>query len=169
MAKDGINIGKLKVGLDQESDIRRLGIMHEALASSGKKPLIAIDSNEYWSPKQSIRKIKDFEKKYDLLWCEEPARRWDYRGLRKVSNSINTAVATGENLDFLRDFMPLIDNGAVDIVQVGQFTCGITGAMQVAELTNAFELPVAMVNCPGSYMAHLAAALPNHMMMEFIG
>jgi len=166
MAELGIHAGKLKVGLDQESDIRRIGIMSDALSKSGKKPLLAIDSNEYWSPKQSIRKIKEFEKKFDLMWCEEPARRWDYRGLRKVSNSINAAVATGENLDYVRDFTPLIANEAVDIVQIGQFTCGITGAMQVAELANAFQLPVSMMNCPGSFMAHLAVALPNHMMME---
>ncbi|GAI23642.1 unnamed protein product, partial [marine sediment metagenome] len=32
----------------------------------------------------------------------------------------------------------------------------------------AFELPVCMMWCPGNCMAHLAAALPNHMMMEVI-
>lgn len=32
----------------------------------------------------------------------------------------------------------------------------------------AFELPVCMMNCPGNFMAHLAAALPNHMMMEVL-
>ncbi|GAH73831.1 unnamed protein product, partial [marine sediment metagenome] len=45
---------------------------------------------------------------------------------------------------------------------------GITGAMQVADLAYAFELPVCMMNNPGNYMAHLAAALPNHMMMEVV-
>ena len=25
-----------------------------------------------------------------------------------------------------------------------------------------------MMNCPGHFMAHLAAALPNHMMMEVL-
>ena len=40
--------------------------------------------------------------------------------------------------------------------------------MQVADLAYAFELPVCMMNCPGNYMAHLAAVLPNHMMMEVV-
>ncbi len=168
MAAKGISAGKLKVGLDEETDIRRIGIMRDALAKSGKKPVLLVDSNEYWSPKQAIRHIRAYEEHFDITWAEEPARRWDYRGLRKVSESIKAAVATGENLDDISDFMPLIANQAVDIVQVGAGTSGITGAMLVADMAYGFELPVSLMNCPGNYMAHLAAALPNHIMMEVV-
>jgi len=168
MANKGIDTGKIKVGLDQDADIRRIGIMQEALKLTSNRPNIAIDSNEYWSPKQAIRKIREIENNFELIWAEEPARRWDYRGLRKVSQGIKAAVATGENLDEMGDFMPLISQEAVDIVEIGAGTSGITGAMQVADLAYAFELPVSMMNCPGNYMAHLAAALPNHMMMEVV-
>ena len=128
-----------------------------------------IDSNEYWSPKQAIRHIRRLEERFDLVWVEEPARRWDYRGLRQVSRAVNAAVATGENLQEIGDFMALVANEAVDVVQIGQGTAGIMGAMQVADLAYGFELPVAMMNCRGSFMAHLAAALPNHLMMEVVG
>ncbi len=168
MAHQGINAGKLKVGADRESDLRRIGIMRDALATSGKAPVLMIDSNEFWSPKQAVRNIRAFEEHFDLVWVEEPARRWDYRGLRKVSQSVNAAVATGENLNHIGDYMPLVANEAVDIVQIAAGTSGITGAMQVADLAYGFELPVAMMNCPGSFMAHLAACLPNHMMMELV-
>ena len=169
MARKGIEAGKLKVGLDREMDLRRLQIMHDALKLSGKKPVLMIDSNEYWSPKQAIRHIRFFEEHFDITWAEEPARRWDYWGLRRVSQGIRAAVATGENLDEIGDFIPLIANEAVDIVEVGMGTTGITGAMQVADLAYGFELPVAMMNCPANIMAHLAAALPNHMTMEVVG
>jgi L-alanine-DL-glutamate epimerase-like enolase superfamily enzyme len=142
--------------------------MQQALATSGKRPLLMIDSNEYWSPKQAIRRISQLEERFDLTWVEEPARRWDYRGLRQVSRGIKAAVATGENLHEIGDFMALIDHEAVDVVQVGSNTSGITGAMQVADMAYGFELPVALMNCPGNFMAHLAAALPNHMMMEVV-
>jgi L-alanine-DL-glutamate epimerase-like enolase superfamily enzyme len=127
-----------------------------------------IDSNEYWSPKQAIRAICEIEASFDLTWVEEPARRWDYRGLRKVSQSVKAAVATGENLNGAQDFYPLLLNEAADVYEVGVGTTGITGAMQVAQMCAGFELPVAMMNCPANYMAHLAAALPNHMMMEVV-
>ena len=141
MAFLGIHMGKLKVGLDKERDLRRLGIMQEALEKSGKTPVLCVDSNEYWSPKQAIQHIRAFEEHYELFWCEEPARRWDYRGLRKVSQSVKAAVATGENLADIDDFMPLVANEAVDIVEIGSGTSGITGAMMVADLAYAFELP----------------------------
>ena len=169
MASLGVSAGKLKGGLDRDADLRRLGIMREALARSGKKPDLLLDVNEYWSPKQAIRNIQAIEERYELVWVEEPARRWDYRGLRQVSRAIKAAVATGENLDDVSEFMPLVANEAVDVLNIGSGSSGITGAMQVADLAYAFELPVTMMNCPGNYMAHLAAALPNHWMMEVVG
>lgn len=168
MADRGVDAGKLKVGLDLDHDLRRIEIMKNALSRAGKRPHLMIDSNEYWSPKQAIRFISEIERSYDLTWVEEPARRWDYRGLRQVSRAVRAAVATGENLNDRSDFYPLILNEAVDVVEVGQRHCGITGAMQIAQMAYGFELPVAMMNCPGNFMAHLAAALPNHLMMEVL-
>lgn len=168
LAAQGVNAGKVKVGLNLEDDHRRIGIMRDALAKSGKTPLLMIDSNEYWSPKQAIRHIRELEKTYDLFWVEEPARRWDYRGLRKVSQSVNAAVATGENLHDIGDYMALIDNHAADVYQVGAGTSGITGAMMVADMAHGFEHPVSLMNCPANYMAHLGTALPNHNMIEVL-
>ena len=164
----GIHAGKLKVGLNREDDLHRLGIMRDALAKSGKQPQLMVDSNEYWSPKQAIGHIRAFEEQYELVWAEEPARRWDYHGLRQVSDNIRAAVATGENLDELHEYRLLIENRAVDVVQVGSGAGGITGALMVAELAYAFELPVSMMNCPANFMAHVAAAIPNHNTMEYL-
>jgi L-alanine-DL-glutamate epimerase-like enolase superfamily enzyme len=169
MAAKGVAAGKLKVGLNRDDDLRRLSIMHDALATSGKTPELMIDSNEYWSPKQAIAHIRFFERHYELLWAEEPARRWDYRGLRKVSQNVTTAVASGENLDELPEFTDLVANEAVDVINLGAGAGGITGMLQVADLAYAFDLPVTLMNCPANYTAHVAAALPNHIHMEVVG
>lgn len=168
MAAKGIAAGKLKVGLNREDDLRRLGIMHDALATSGKQPQLMIDSNEYWSPKQAIAHIREIERHYELLWAEEPARRWDYRGLRQVSQNVTTAVATGENLDELQEFTDLVANEAVDMINVGAGSGGITGMLQIADLAYAFDLPVTLMNCAANYTAHVAAVLPNHTHMEVL-
>ena len=165
-ASKGISAGKLKVGLDRESDMRRIGIMQEALKKSDKPVQLIIDSNEYWSPKQAIRNIRKIEEKFEIFWAEEPARRWDYRGLKRVSQSITAAVATGENLSDIKDFMPLMENEAVDIVQVGSGASGITGLMKVADMAYGFEIPVSLMNSPVNYEAPIAAAIPNHIMLE---
>lgn len=168
MAALGFNAGKLKVGADQESDLRRLRIMQDALSTSGKTPVLMVDSNEYWTPKQSIRRISEIEEDFDLLWAEEPAGRRDVTGLRMVSASIKAAVATGENLDNGGDYAALIQGQAVDVIQIGALTGGITGALRVAEMAYNFGIPVSLMNCQGNYMAHLAAALPHHSMMEVL-
>lgn len=167
MAAQGIAAGKLKVGLNREDDLRRLTIMHDALATSGKQPELMIDSNEYWSPKQAIGHIRYLEQHYELLWAEEPARRWDPDGLRKVSDSITAAVATGENLDELHEYQRLIAAHAADVIQAGG-KLGITGILQVADLAYAFEIPVSVMNCPANHLAHVAAVLPNHIHMEVV-
>jgi L-alanine-DL-glutamate epimerase-like enolase superfamily enzyme len=130
--------------------------------------MLTVDSNEYWSPKQAIRHLSELETHFDLTWIEEPARRWDYEGLRLVSQNVKAAVATGENINDLGDFMALIANQAIDIVEVGSGTSGITGARQVANMAYAYELPVCLMNCPGEFMAPLGAALPNHLALEVV-
>jgi L-alanine-DL-glutamate epimerase-like enolase superfamily enzyme len=167
-AAKGVNGGKLKIGLDQETDMRRIAIMRDALAKSGKKPELMVDVNEYWSPKQAIRYLHEIEQEFDLTWVEEPARRWDVRGLKKVSDNIRAAVATGENLDALNDYLPLLHHGAADVLNVGSRAGGITGAMKIADLAYAYEVPVTMMNCAANYMAHMAAVLPHHIMMEVL-
>ncbi|MGA0275181.1 MAG: mandelate racemase/muconate lactonizing enzyme family protein [Dehalococcoidia bacterium] len=163
-ADRGVDGGKLKVGLDFESDMRRLEIMREVLKKNAKEPLLMIDSNEYWSAKQAIRYISRIEEKFDLTWAEEPGRRWDYRGLRQISRGIKTAVATGENINGIDEFYPLIHNEAVDVVQFG--TLGVTSFLQIAHFAEAYELPISIIGSPGSCMAHAAAAAPNHLAQE---
>ena len=168
LAERGVDGGKLKLGLDMEADLRRIGIMREALAVAAPRPRLMIDVNEYWSPKQAVRYMGEIEKQFDITWIEEPARRWDYEGLKLVSRQIKAAVATAENLKSIGEVYPLIHNEAVDIVNVSIAMSGFTGCRQVAHLAHAYELPVSMMNCPANYMAHLAAALPNHLAMEVV-
>jgi L-alanine-DL-glutamate epimerase-like enolase superfamily enzyme len=168
MAGLGIDSGKLKVGLDLEADMRRIGIMRDALSVASKRPGLMIDANEYWSAKQAVRWIGRMEEKFDLIWAEEPARRWDCHGLRQVSRQIRAAVATGENLHNVADFYPLVANDAADVINVWTGHSGVTGCLQVARLAQAFDLPVSMMNAQANYMAQVAAAIPNHWMMEVV-
>ncbi|MBT3346225.1 MAG: mandelate racemase/muconate lactonizing enzyme family protein [Gemmatimonadetes bacterium] len=166
MAARGVCGGKLKCGLDLDGDLRRIGIMRDALATSGRTPELCIDVNEYWSPKQAIRYMHVIEQEFDITWIEEPARRWDASGLRKVSDNIRAAVASGENLHSIDDYMPLLSQRAIDVVNIGSGAGGITGALQIGAVAYGFETPVTMMNCAANFLAHVAAVLPNHIMME---
>lgn len=168
MAKLGIRDGKLKVGLDLKADLRRLGIMRDALSVATPRPGLMIDSNEYWSPKQAVRYIRQLERRFKLLWVEEPARRWDYHGLQRVSRQVGAKVASGENLHTLRDVYPLIANRAVEVLNVWTGQSGVTGLRQIAHMAHVHGIEVSMMNAQANYMAQVAAALPNHAMMEVV-
>ena len=171
MASDyGITAGKLKVGRDPDRDLERLAIVREAIieSSPGARPSLMIDANEFWTVKQAVRRISEMERQFDLVWAEEPVRRDDHRGLARVSQAIRGAVATGENLNSIGEFVPLLLNGSADVVQISVQATGITTALRIAEMSDALGLPIALVNCPGRYAAHVAAVLPNHLMMEVI-
>lgn len=168
MAELGMDSGKLKVGLDLAADLRRLGIMRDALSIASPRPGLMIDANEYWSPKQAVRYVRQLEQHFDLMWVEEPARRWDYDGLRLVSRQISAAVASGENLHNLADVYPLIANHAVDVLNIWTGQSGVTGLRQIAHMAHAHGLQVSMMNAQANYMAQIAAALPNHSMMEVV-
>ena len=127
-----------------------------------------IDSNEYWSVKHAIQTILKIEEKFDIFWAEEPVRRWDYKGLRLVSENIKAAVSTGENLNNVGDFYALISNQAADILNVSTYQSGVTGLKQISNIAYAFELPVTTMNCIGNYNAQIASTIPNHVMMEVV-
>ncbi len=158
------------MGRDLDRDLERLAVMRDALGPGpgGSGPSLMIDANEFWSPKQAIRHISAFEREFDLVWAEEPVRRGDHRGLARVSHAVRTSVATGENLTAPQQFAPLVLDGSADILQMAVGNVGITGALRIAETADTFGMPFALVNCPGRYAAHVAAAMPNHLMMEVL-
>ena len=164
----GFRGGKLKVGLDQDADIRRLELMERAFKQTAEAPMLLIDANEYWSPKQAIRKVAEMEERFDLTWVEEPARRWDYLGLRRIKDAVRTAVCAGENLDTLGDFLPYLQHRAADVIQVSYGMGGISCALQIADAAFGYELPITLGGSPGSIHAHLATVMPNFMTMEVI-
>lgn len=166
MAGLGFRAGKLKVGLDIDDDIRRIGIMQEALGGAAARPQLMVDASEYWAAKQAVRRISELERHFDLTWVEEPVQRQDYVGLRTVSRHVRSPVAAGENLDNVLQFLPYVEQGGVDVLQANWTMSGITGALQVAELAYGHGLPVTVGDSAGMFMAHVAAALPHHMMLE---
>jgi len=167
MASDfGFTGGKLKVGLDQDDDLRRIERMKKGLERATETPELYIDANEFWNPKQAIRKVREMEEQFDIAWVEEPARRWDFLGLRRISDAIKAPVCAGENLDTLGEFLPYFHNRSADVVQVSWGMTGITTAMQLADAAYGFELPITLGGSPGNLNAQLAPCMPNFLTLE---
>ena len=166
MAERGFTSGKLKGGRNSADDIRRLGIISDALKANAPRPGLMLDANESWNVKQAVRHVSAVEAVHDLSWIEEPLRRWDAAGHARLTRSVKAAVATGENLTGLEQYSPLFDAGAIDIVQTGA-VWGITHLLRVAAVAHGRCLPVSPVGLTAnSAVAHAAAAIPNHLSSE---
>ncbi|MEU7876267.1 mandelate racemase/muconate lactonizing enzyme family protein [Dactylosporangium sp. NPDC049140] len=166
-AEHGLQAAKLKGGLDVERDKHRLGLVRQVLAEPGhvRRPGLMLDANECWNRKQAVRYIGEIEQALDLIWVEEPVRRWDADGLATVSRGVRAAVATGENLTGLEQYRPLVAAGAVDIVQTAA-VWGVTHFLRVAALAHAYDLPVSPIGTTPMALLHAATSVPNHLTSE---
>ncbi len=164
-ADRGFGAVKLKGGLDLAGDLRRLELVRDVYAASGVTPRLMLDANEAWSRKEAVAYVQRLEEHVDLAWIEEPVRRWDADGHAMIGRAVRAAIATGENLTGLEQFRPLIQAGAVDVVQTGS-VWGITHFLRVAMLAHAFDLLVSPVGYNANPLAHAAAAVPNHIATE---
>ncbi|HZF16116.1 MAG TPA: enolase C-terminal domain-like protein [Steroidobacteraceae bacterium] len=164
----GIRSASLVVGVDSESNLRRLELMRKTLASLTPEPGLMIDAQGSWEPKEAIRRVREMEERFDLTWVGTPTRGTDFLGLKRVSNAIRAAVCAGGSLGAPPAFLPHFHHHALDIVQVGVANAGITGALQLADTAFGFELPVALSASPGHVNAHLGAVMPNCMSLEVL-
>lgn len=169
MADAGFSSGKLKGGLDVAADRRRLGVIRDALSRNAARPGLMLDANESWHLGQGVRHVAALEEEHDLVWIEEPLRRWDAAGHARLSAAVRASVATGENLSGLEQFRPLMDAGGVDVVQTG-CVWGVTHFLRVAAAAHARDLPVSPVGLTTNHaVAHATTAVPNHLTAEVQG
>ncbi|SCF08172.1 mandelate racemase/muconate lactonizing enzyme family protein [Micromonospora saelicesensis] len=166
-ASRGLRAAKLKGGLDIERDRHRLSLVRDVLteAGHGRRPGLMLDVNEAWTRKQAVRHVCELERTLDLIWIEEPVRRWDAEGLAAVSRGVSASVATGENLTGLEQYRPLIAAGAVDIVQMAA-VWGVTHFLRASALAHAHDLPVSPIGNSPVGLLHAATSVPNHLTSE---
>jgi len=162
----GFTAAKLKGGRDVRHDTERLLLVRDLLGAATDDPLLMLDANESWNLPQAIRYIGHLEQNVELAWIEEPLRRWDAQGLRRLRDSISPAIATGENLTGLEQYRQLFDEQAVDIVQSAA-VWGITHSLRVSIAAHARDLPVSPIGMTSNpAVAHVATAMPNHLLTE---
>lgn len=109
--------------------------------------------------------------KYRLAWLEDIVS-WEYTDqYKKMSDALETPVLTGEDIYLLKNFKPLIDARAVDIVHPDLASSGgLLETKRIGDYAEEHGIAMAMhqAGTPVSFMAnvHCAAATQNFLALE---
>ncbi|MCE2416207.1 mandelate racemase/muconate lactonizing enzyme family protein [Candidatus Poribacteria bacterium] len=141
-----------------------IGTFREAV---GPDVSINLDLNFNFKPEACMRIAKVLEQ-FDLLWLE--IDMYDHEALRQIKDSTTTKICTGENLYYMREYLPYFECRAADVFMIDVPWNGFAPSKKIGDLANVFQLNVA----PHNYYSHLAthmsaslcAVLPNVRIME---
>jgi len=150
----GIKAVKMKVGRDQASDERRVGVARHAI---GEAVGLYVDANGAYSVSEALTQSQLFSG-YSVDWLEEPvpAESRDQLYMIRQQLSGGMRIVAGEYGYTLTDFRNLLEAGAVDVLQADVTRCGgITGFLRAATLCEAFRVPLSS-HCAPSLHLHPA-------------
>ena len=136
-------------------------------AAVGPDVGINLDLNFNFKPEACMRIAKVLEQ-FDMLWLE--IDMYDHEAIRQIKDSTSTKICTGENLYYMREYLPYFECRAADVFMIDVPWNGFAPSKKIGDLANVFQLNVA----PHNYYSHLAthmsaslcAVLPNVRIME---
>ncbi len=138
-----------------------------ALCSALRKhvgPDIALmyDGSAGFDPYESLYLGRALEEA-DYLWYEEPMREFSINAYRRLCEQLDIPVLAAETSDGCHyNVADFIAQGAADMVRTSfHYKGGITGALRVAHLADAFQLS-AEVHGMGVENIHLCLAIRNN-------
>ena len=141
-----------------------IGTFREAV---GSEVDINLDLNFNFKPESVIRIARILEP-FQLLWLEVDL--YDPQAILQIKESTDTTICTGENLYYMRDFLPYFQLHAADVFMVDVPWNGFSQSKKVGDLAEVHQLNIS----PHNYYSHLAtfisaslcAVLPNVRIME---
>jgi L-alanine-DL-glutamate epimerase-like enolase superfamily enzyme len=145
----------------------------EARAGAGDGVDLAVDCHWRFAPSEAIR-IAQALRPYNLLWLEDPTPPENWRDMADIRAAGGCPILTGENLNRRSGFWDLVANRAVDLVAPDVQKCGgLLEAKRIGELAEMQGIRFAPHNIASPLgtmaAAHVCAALPNFVALEFHG
>jgi L-alanine-DL-glutamate epimerase-like enolase superfamily enzyme len=123
----------------------------------GDGATMMVDANEKCDlagAKQLLLLARD----HDVAFVEEPLPAHALSAYRALTRCAPVAIATGEHLQTIADFLPYLSEGLIDVVQPDlAMMGGITPILKLCTLAETFNLTLSPHFLPGLFV-HVAAA-----------
>jgi L-alanine-DL-glutamate epimerase-like enolase superfamily enzyme len=144
-----------------------------ARGGAGDRVDLAIDCHWRFAPSEAIRIARALAP-FNLLWLEDPCAPENWRDMSDIRQAGGCPILTGENLNRRHGFWDLISQRAVDLVAPDLQKCGgLLEGKRIGELAELQGIRVAPHNIASPLgtiaSAHVCAALPNFVALEFHG
>lgn len=158
----GFRLIKLKVGSDQDQDVRRLRLARDTV---GPGFPIAIDANQIWGVPEAINWLERLAP-FDPYWVEEPTSPDDVLGHAEIRRACAPLkVATGEHGANAVMFKQLLQARAIDVVQIDACRVGgVNENIAILLLAAKFGVPV----CPHAGGVGLGELVQHLSMFDYV-
>ena len=128
---------------------------------------LCLDLNFNFKTEACLRIAKVLEP-FDLQWLE--IDMYDPEAILQIKESTTTRICTGENLFYMREFIPYFELHAADVMMIDVAWNGFTQSKKIGDLAEVYQTNIA----PHNYYSHIAtymsaslcAVLPNVRIME---
>ena len=157
--------------LERGEKLRAVALVEAVRDAVGQEPEILIEMHGRFSPATAIEMARMLEP-YGLGWVEEPVPPVNLKALKKASEGISVAVATGERIHQRNEYRELFELQAADVIQpdISQIG-GLLETKKLAAWADSYYVTVAPHNVGGQVNTaaalHLAACTTNFKIQEY--
>jgi D-galactarolactone cycloisomerase len=158
----GYKAVKLRLGDNVNDDLRRVEAVRDKF---GDDLEILTDANIGYTL-EDARRVMPVLEDLGVRWLEEPFPAHDYRSYATARTFSTTPLAAGENHFTRYEFVRLIEEGSVDVLQPDlSKSGGITECLRIAAMASAYKLQIhphsSMTGINMAASIHFLASIDN--------
>jgi muconate cycloisomerase len=145
---------KVKVGMDGQDDVKRLGTIRRW---AGWSMDLRVDANEAWNAGEAIARIQDLEP-FHISSVEQPVPHSEVDKLAEIRKQVKTPIMLDESLCGMVDAERAVENGACDLFNLRLSKCGgFIPSLRLMQLAQRHDL-ACQLGCQVGETALLSAA-----------
>lgn len=145
---------KIKVGIDGQNDVQRVGLIRSRV---GRKMDLRVDANEAWTPANVRAKILEL-KPFNVSAIEQPLPHEQIAALREVRSELGVPIMLDESLCGMIDAERAFDGETCDLFNLRLSKCGgFIASLRLAQFARRHKIGY-QLGCQVGETAILSAA-----------